>query len=261
MSPTDYARQLWRRREFTAYLAAGRIRARNASTLLGLVWWVVNPLLLAGVYYLVFGVIFQAREDLPSYFPYLISGIFVFYYTRGALLGASSMILSNAKLLINLNFPRLSLAVAGTIESAFGFLAAILVYFALTVPFGTVPGLEVLALPLVITIQTIFNLGLGALTARLAIPFRDISNIVPYLLRLWLYVSPVVYELDRVPSNLRPIIAINPMTPILELYRWSLMSSPLSLSTISAAVAWTVVTAVLGIVAFVRAEGDFVRYL
>lgn len=257
---TSYASELWRRREFTSYLALGNIQARNASTALGLFWWVLSPMLLGITYFFVFGIIFRAARD-PDYYPYLFSGIFVFYYSRGALLGSSATILSNAKLMTNLRFPRLSLVLAGLFESTFGFLASLVVFFLLTVPAGHLPGLTLLALPLVILLHMIFNLGLAAVAARLTIPFRDVKNLLPYALRLWLYLSPVVYTLDRVPEEIRWLMYLNPLTSILDLYRWVLMSDSVAVLSWSVALAWSTLVGVLGVFLFVRAEATFVRHL
>ena len=260
-SRRSYIRDLWHRREFTVYLALARIQARNSSTSLGLLWWVLNPLMLAGIYYLIFGIIFDARQDLPVYFPYLVSGVFAFYYTRGALLSSTSTILANAKLMVNLKFPRLTLVVAGVLESGFGFVASLFVYLLVALPMGAWPGVEIAALPIVVILHSGFNLGLGALGARFTIPFRDLHNLLPYALRLWLYLSPVVYTMEQVPGGLRMLIAVNPLTPILGLYRWCLLGQPLEPWVPIAAVGWTLLAIGLGVPTFTRAERHFVRYL
>lgn len=261
MSATTYASELWRRREFTTYLALGNINARNASTALGLFWWVLNPLLLGCIYFFLFGVVFNARLTIPDYFPYLLSGLFAFYYTRGCLIGSSGAILSNAKLMTNLAFPRLSLAISGLLEAAFGFLASLAAYFLLTIPMGYIPRLEVLALPVVFLLHSVFNMGLGALAARLTVPYRDVKNLLPYVLRLWLYLSPIVFTIDRLPERAQGFMLLNPMYPFLELYRWTVLGRSAPATTWAAALAWSLFVVVLGVTLFVRAEHRFVRYL
>jgi teichoic acid transport system permease protein len=258
---TAYIRDLWGRREFTAYLAYAHIRTQNASTVFGLLWFVLNPLLLAGIYYLLFGVIFGAADRVPNYIPYLLSGLFAFYFTRGALLGAANTILSNAKLMVNLRFPRLILPLAGLAEAALGFVASLVPYFVFAFAYDAPPGAAVALLPAVFALHTLFNLGLGTLVARLTVPFRDVKNLLPYVLRLWLYASPIVYALDQVPGRLQRVVELNPMTPLLGLYRGVLLGHEVTTATLLAAVAWSVGLLALGLWSFVRAEPHFVRYL
>lgn len=257
----SYVRLLWARRDFALYLAFGQVRARNASTALGTVWWVLNPLLLAGIYFLLFGVIFRAQQTVEDYLAYLLSGLFAFYYTRAAVLGSMSTLLSNAKLMANLRFPRLVLPLAGLLEGLVGFLAAVAVFLVITAPTLGAPPPSVLLLPIVVLLHTLFNVGLGAAVARFAVPFRDVKNLVPYALRLWLYASPVVYVIDQAPEALRVALLFNPMTPYLDLYRFALLGREVDALTWGSAVAWAVVAAVVGIGMFVKGEKTFARHL
>jgi teichoic acid transport system permease protein len=257
----SYLKRLWSRRDFTMVLALSNIRARNASTALGLVWWILNPLLLAGIYFIVFGIIFGAGEDDPSYFPFLLTGLFVFYYTRSSLMDSAAMITSNARLITTVDLPRLSLVLAGLIESAFGFLASMLVYLVVGLSLGVDLGWHSLWFLAAFVLQTIFNLGLGATTARLSVPFRDVRNLLPYVTRIWLYMSPIVYAIGRVPDYLRPVLILNPMTAYLSLYRAALLGDPLSWKLMLAAVLWAALVGGVGVLLFTKTEGKFVRYL
>lgn len=257
----SYLKRLWARRDFTLVLALSNIQSRNASTSLGLVWWILNPLLLAGIYFIVFGIIFGARDNDSGYFPFLLTGLFVFYYTRSSLMDSAGMILANARLITTVDLPRLSLVLAGLIESAFGFLASMVVYLVLGLFVGVDLGWHSLWFFVAFLLQTIFNLGLGATTARLSVPFRDVRNLLPYVTRIWLYLSPIVYAIGRVPDYLRPVLLLNPMTAYLSIYRAALLGDPLSWKLLTAAVTWSAVVGGFGVLLFTRAEGKFVRHL
>jgi teichoic acid transport system permease protein len=267
-SPVYYARrfnqyvsELWRRRDFVWFFARGNIKARNASTFLGLVWWVLNPLLLGLVYFFIFGLIFPSERDIA----YLLSGMFVFHYSSQSLSGGAASILSNSKLLVNIRFPRLILPIAFLLESTFGFLASLVVFYAIAIPFaGVVPGPEILMLLVALPLQILFNLGLAAATARLAVPFRDINNLIPYLNRIWLYTSPIIWPLSMLTSmseTAQSLFRLNPMFPIIALYRTALLGYPLESADLIAAVIWCVVVGVVGIAMFIKYEGRMVRYL
>ena len=266
-SPVYYARrfnqyvsELWRRRDFVWFFARGNIKARNASTFLGLVWWVLNPLLLGLVYFFIFGLIFPSERDIA----YLLSGMFVFHYSSQSLSGGAASILSNSKLLVNIRFPRLILPIAFLLESTFGFLTSLVVFYAIVIPFsGVVPGPEVLMLLVALPLQILFNLGLAAASARLAVPFRDINNLIPYLdNRIWLcaFDHLAAGVLAGFPNGTE-LFRLNPMFPIIALYRTALLGYPLERADLIAAVIWCVATGVVGIAMFIKYEGRMVRYL
>ncbi len=259
-----YLQELWRRRQFAITLGMGNLRARNASTVFGLVWWVVNPLLLGGVYFLVFGVIFPGRRP-PDFLAYLVSGMFVFHYTSSAMTGGAASILTNSKLLVNVAFPRMILPISALVESGVGFLASIGLFLVVMLPTDLAeltPAL--LLLPLVFILQSIFNVGLASLVARLAVPFRDINNLIPYINRIWLYLSPIIWPLtflENAEAWQQTVMKLNPMFPFLSVYRAALLGGSVDWTQLSLAAAWTGVVGVVGVGLFVREEGNMVRYL
>lgn len=142
-----YMKEMWRRREFAWFLAMGNFKARNASTVLGLFWWVLSPILLSLVYFFVFGLIFPGARDIV----YLMSGMFVFHFTAQSLTGGANSILQNSKLLVNLKFSRLVLPLANILASLIGFLVSLAVLLAVqAVLRGTVPGVSILLLFVVV---------------------------------------------------------------------------------------------------------------
>jgi len=257
----EYMSELWRRRDFIWFLAKGNIKARNASTFLGLVWWVLNPLLLGLVYFFVFGLIFPTQRDIA----YLLSGMFVFHFSSQSLSGGASSILQNSKLLVNIRFPRLILPIAFLLESTFGFLASLVVFYLIVIPFTDVlPGPEIALLLVVLPLQILFNVGLAAATARLAVPFRDINNLIPYLNRIWLYLSPIIWPLSLINSQsetIQMLLRLNPMFPIIAVYRTALLGYPLEQIDLLATVAWCLAVGIIGIAMFIKYEGKMVRYL
>lgn len=263
-----YVRELWQRREFAWYIALGNLRARNASTALGVVWWVLDPILLGMVYFLVFGIVLRTSRGGSEFIGYLLSGMFAFYFTRAAVQGGANSIIQNTRLLSNLKFPRLLLPVSALIEGFVGFVFSLLVFFVFISPQIGFPDQTILILPVVVVIHTVFNLGLGAIVARLAVPFRDLKNVLPYALRIWLYVSPIIWQieqLDRLEASGNTLIAailrFNPMFDLLSLYRAALTSSPFDPAALLTSSVWAIGAFVLGVAAFVSYESKMVRYL
>jgi teichoic acid transport system permease protein len=247
----------------------GNLKARNASTTLGLLWWVLNPVLLGAVYWFVFGLLFDrdpAEFGDVDFVVYLLSGMFPFYFTQTSMTGGVNSIVNNTQLLANLNFPRAVLPIATLLEGFVGFLTSLLAFFLIVGPSqGVWPTVQTLWILPVLVIHLMFNLGLSMLVARLAVPFRDLNNLVPYLTRLWLYLSPILYGqaiLDKAPAAARRFAELNPLVPLLRLYRHTLAGIPTDLSEafIGAGI-WAVVILVAGGTWFIKYEGRMARYL
>ncbi len=243
-------------------MAMGNLRARNATTALGLFWWVLNPLLLGMVYWLVFGVIMPISRDIS----FLLSGMFLFYYTSTSITGGANSIISNSKLLANLAFPRLILPITAVLEASVGFLASLIALYMIIIPFsGVWPSLHtVLLLPPIFALQTVFNLGAAALAGRIAVPFRDVNNLIPYLLRLWLYLSPIIYGLEiaeSLPAPWNTVYLLNPMVPLLAFFRAAVLGYDLTSYDVWASVAWAFGLAIVAVASFVRYEGRIARYV
>ncbi len=265
----NYSTDLWSRREFAWYLAVGNLKARNASTVLGLFWWVLNPALLGGVYWFVFGVMFTRGEGEfggVTFLVYLLSGMFPFYFTRTAMTGGVNSIVSNTQLLANLNFPRAVLPISSLIEGFMGFLSSLLAYFLIVGPVeGVWPTRHIAILIPVMVIHLAFNLGLSMLVARLAVPFRDLNNLVPYVARIWLYTSPILYAKATIadaPDLALRLVELNPLVPILRLYRYALagIETDLASAFLSASI-WAAVFLVSGALWFIKYEGRIARYV
>lgn len=260
-----YLIDLWGRREFAWFMAKANLTARNASTSLGLLWWVLNPIFMSAVYYFVFGFLFDSRGKDPLYLSYLLAGMFAFNYTTTSMTGGSNSILGGAKLLVNIRFPRLVLPMTAMFESTFGFVTSILAYYLVVFPVqGVYPRWQFLFLPLIIIMHFLFNLGLAAFTARLTIPFRDLNNLIPHLTRLWLYSTPIVWPLsllDNKPWWVHGIVEVNPMYSFVTLYRWALMGRELGPQVLTNAALWTTAMLIAGVYSFTRNEGNMVRYL
>lgn len=263
-----YVRELWNRREFIWFLALGNFKGRNASTTLGLFWWVLNPLLLSLVYWFVFGFLLGERDII-----YLMSGMFVFHFTGQALTGGANAVLQNSKLLTNLKFPRLVLPLANLLEALLGFavslgvllVAQVVLTFYSQDSSAYVPTSSLVLLFAIVPLHFVFNLGLGSIAARLAVPFRDINNFLPYLNRIWLYLSPIIWPLEMLAEpraeDLAQFAEFNPLFSIISVYRAALIGYDLEMNMLVNSVIWAAVVGVIGVGMFVRYEGKIARHL
>lgn len=263
---SGYLAELWRRREFAWYMAMGRIRSKHAETYLGLVWWVLSPLLLGVVYLVIFGTIFDTARGDPNYIGFLLSGLFAFFYTSLSLGSGATSILQNARLVTTQNFPRLILPIAAIVEGAAGFLFSMIPFFLVAgIAGGDWPGVHTLLLLPTFVLHTLFNLGLTSLVGILTIPFRDITNVLPYITRIWLYTSPVIFSLDdrlkNASETLFTILSFNPLASFLGMYRAALLGRELETGDLVGSIAWGIGLCVIGVAVFIRNEPSLARHL
>jgi ABC-type polysaccharide/polyol phosphate export permease len=180
--------------------------------------------------------------------------------------GGVNSIVNNTQLLANLHFPRAVLPIAAIIEAFVGFLTSLLAFYLIVGPsYGVWPSTNTIWLVPTLALHLVFNLGLSMLVARFAVPFRDLNNLVPYMTRMWLYLSPILYgasRLENVDPALQRIAELNPLVPILELYRYSLAGVDANLATaFGYTTLWSIGFLVVGGLSFIRYEGKMARYL
>lgn len=252
-----YVRELWRRREFASESSKAQLRAENTLTVFGQLWMVLNPLLLAGVYYLLVTVISGSNRDL-SFFSRLTAGLFSFYLVSNSMMAGASSIVGGGKLLLNTSFPRLLMPYSAVRTAFFRFLPTLPVYFLFHILAGNPWTWGTLcAIPFLFFI-VIFGLGIAALFATVQVYFRDATSFLPYLNRIWLYVSPVLWMLDQVPARFQGIATLNPLFSLIGGYTEALVEGKVpSLSVWVGAILWSFGALLVGSLFFMSREREF----
>jgi teichoic acid transport system permease protein len=256
-----YLREVWAKRDFTTTGSMGDLRAQNMNTLLGGVWHLFNPLLLAAVYYLVFGIIFDAADiEGTSYAAFLVIGIFVFTFTQKSMAAGSRTVIANLPLIQSLQFPRAVLPIGAVMTEAMAQVPAIGMMLLLVLLTGEpITFLWPLLLGAV-ALQAAFNLGLALATARMTFHFRDTQQLLPYFTRLWLYLSGVFYTAERIPAGWpRTLFELNPVHAYIQLSREILLFQAVEGRTWAIASAWSVGMLVGGFFFFRAKEVDYGR--
>jgi teichoic acid transport system permease protein len=245
-------------------LSKAREQSENSESRLGQAWRLLNPLLNTAVYFLVFGIIFKGRGTVPNYIAFLVIGVFFFTYTQQSVLGGSRSIVSNMTLVRALNFPRALLPVSAVIEEFYTLIPAIMVSVAIVLL--THEGISVwwlMLLPALI-LQTMFNLGLAMILARMTERVRDVQKLLPFVMRTWLYLSGVVFPIGKLASEHAPwvgfLASFNPAAVYIELARDCLLTTyTVPPITWAYAVFWAVLTLGGGFVYFWAAEERYGR--
>jgi len=209
-----YLRQLWDRRAFAREMARTQLRTQNFDTVLGQVWLVLNPLLLTGVYYLLVSIISPGRGG-PEKLAHIMAGLFAFYFFSGCVSTGAASIVSSGKLILNTAFPKLLLPLSSVLVSLFRFLPTLIIYAIMHLVVGLGFGWNMFyALPAFLAL-IVFATGCAMIFATLNVYFRDTRSFLPYILRIWLYVSPILYYAQDVPSSMQWIKYVNPLFPMI----------------------------------------------
>ncbi len=252
-----YVTELWRRREFAAELSRSNMRASNTRTFFGQIWLVINPLLLAIVYY-IFVNILSGREGGLAFLSHLVAGIFAYYLVSGCISTGASSVVGSGALISNLAFPRLLMPFSAIRTAFFRFLPTVPVYLVLHVVAG---GVWTWKMPLAVfflATMILFGAGLAAIFATLQVYFRDTSSFLPYFLRIWLYLSPVIWFQEDVPGRLAPFMRFNPLFSMLGGWTDILVRSEVpGIGTWVAALAWSVSIFIVGSLFFMSREREF----
>lgn len=260
-----YLADLWSRRQFAAELSRATMRAAHSTTFFGQLWLVINPLLLATVYYLLVNIL-TSRGGL-DYFVHLVGGLFFFYYISGCLSTGASSVTSSGKLITTLAFPRLLMPLSAVRTAFFRFLPTLVVYLVIhavaSVLTDAAPWSPVMLLAGVfLVLGTVFGAGMAAFLAALQVYFRDTSSFLPYIIRIWLYLSPVLWFPEDVVERFGEVgLQLSKFNPLYSIVGgWSdvlVRSEVPPLGTWLAAVAWALVAAVAGSLFFMSRERDF----
>jgi teichoic acid transport system permease protein len=210
----QYLRGVWRRREFAIELARTNLRSQHFDTAFGVLWLVLNPLLLAGVYFILIDII--RRGHRPSGFlAHLIAAIFAYYMVSQAIRDAVKSVVRGGKLILNSAFPRMLLPLSSVIVAIMRFVPTAIVYIPIHIISGLPWSVEMLWIFPLFLLFVMVATGFALLVAAVQVYFRDLASFLPYALRVMLYTAPILYTADRVPNGYSFLLDINPIARLL----------------------------------------------
>ncbi len=263
--PVDLS-ELWSYRELAWALAMREVLVRYKQSALGAAWAVLQPTLTMVVFTLLFGTLF-GHGNLPTAegVPYAVStycALLPWQLFAQAVTRASQSIVSNQNLITKIYFPRLIIPLAPVIAALVDFGVAFLVLAALMIWYGIVPGPGVVWLPLLVLFAVLSALAFSVWLAAINAIYRDVQYVVPFLVQIMMYVSPILYTADSVlkgrPGWVQFVYGLNPMTGVAEGFRWALLGTPAPGALVMASsVAAVMVTLVAGLFYFKRMERSF----
>jgi teichoic acid transport system permease protein len=225
----SYLRMVWQRRHFIVAYSTARSVSMYTEARLGQLWQVLTPLLNSAVYYLVFGILFQANRGIEHYTAYLVTGVFIFGFTERSIVVGSTVMRANIALIRALHFPRASLPLAYVLVEFQQLLLSLLVLFAIVLGTGEPLTWYWLLLVPVMALQATFNMGAALIMARLGAGAQDVSQLIPFLTRIWRYFCGVMYSIASLPASLplwaKNVLQLNPAAVYISLTRYSIMAT------------------------------------
>ena len=252
-----YIREAWRRRAFSLELARTRLRAQHFNTAFGQLWLVLNPLMLACVYFILVDIL-RGGSSRPGFFAHLVAGIFAYHLVSDAVRNGTKSVVSGGRLILNSAFPRVLLPLSSVVQAVIRFIPTALIYIPLHIASGLPVGPQLLWVLVLLALLLVLSTGLAMIVGALQVYFRDLKSFMPYLLRVWLFASPVLYYADEMPDKYHFLLYVNPLGELLA--AWSAVinqgQGP-TVEQIAVGSAWAFGLLIAGFLFFVSREREF----
>lgn len=251
-------RELWLYRELIFFMTWRDLKVRYKQTLLGASWAILQPFLTMVVFSIFFGNLAKVPSDGVPYPIFSYTALVPWILFSKALQDASRSLVANSHMITKVYFPRMILPLSSVMAGVVDFLIAFVVLLGMMVFFNIFPTVNVWVLPFFILLALVTAVGVGLWLSALNVLFRDINYILPFLTQFWMYLTPVAYPSSMIPSEWQVIYALNPMTGVVEGFRWALLGTgqPPGIMTLVSSIA-AVVLLISGMFYFKRMERLF----
>ena len=250
---------MWKYRELVYILSWRDIKIRYKQTVMGASWGIIRPLVTTIIFTVVFNRI--AHLQNPSAAPYILmvsAGMLPWQFFATALGETSNSVIGNAGLITKVYFPRLIIPLSSVFTSLVDFAVAFIIIIVMMIWFQFLPGWQIVFLPLLIILLVACALGVGLYLTALNVKYRDFRHLIPFVIQIGLYVTPVAFSSKSIPANWRIWYSLNPMAGIVDGFRWSLLNDTLYWPGLLISIMITIILLFNGIRFFRKMELSFV---
>ncbi len=256
--PSIDFKELWRYRELIYFLTWRDIKVRYKQAVLGIAWAVLQPLMTTLIFTVIFGVLLGTPSQGIPYPLFSLTALLPWQLFASALQRSSVSLVGNANLITKIYFPRLAIPLSSVFAALVDFLISFAVLIGVMVYYQYWPGWSVLWLPLLVLFALLTALSVGLWLSALNVQYRDIQQIVPFIIQVWMYASPIVYPIETIPAGIwRTLYSLNPMTGVIQGFRWALLGSTPPDLTMLISGAVVLVLLISGLFYFRRMEKTF----
>lgn len=251
--------ELWRFRGLLGTFAWRDIKVRYKQAVIGVAWALIQPILLMIVFSVFFGGLAKVPSDGVPYPIFVYSGLLFWNYFSTALTGSSNSLVDNESILKKIYFPRLILPLSPTITPMIDFLIAYVVLAGMLIFYHVTPSwVGLLLLPILMFLSFLSAAGIGSFLAAVNVRFRDVRYALPFFIQTLMFVTPVIYPTTLVPKSLQWLIALNPMTGIIEAARSIIIQTkPINYPLLLVSAGIAIVVFIVGLFYFRRTERVF----
>ncbi|HIE13032.1 MAG TPA: ABC transporter permease [Desulfotomaculum sp.] len=231
-------RELWEYRELLYFFVWRDVKVRYKQTVLGAAWAILQPFLTMVVFSLLFGRLAKLPSDGIPYPIFYYSALLPWIYFATSLTNTTNIVVQNQRVITKVYFPRIILPASSVLAGLVDFGLAFTVLLAMMFLYGILPSAAILTVPLFLLFAMATALGVGLWLAAMNAIYRDVRHVVPFLVQLWMFLSPVVYPSSMIPEKWRLLYGLNPMAGVIEGFRWAMLGKgdPPALIGVSAAV-------------------------
>ncbi len=216
---------VWRFRELLYFLVWRDIKVRYKQTALGMLWIVLQPVVSMIIFSVLFGLLLNVPSEGVPYPIFAYAALLPWNYFASSLTRSSTSLVGNAHLITKIYFPRLIIPISGVLSGLVDFAIAFLVLIGLMFFYRITPTLAVVFLPAFLLLAVLTALGFSLWLSALNVRFRDVNYLVPFLVQIWMYLTPVIYATTLIPERFRFLLSLNPMTGVVVGFRWALLGS------------------------------------
>ena len=244
-------------RELLYFLTLRDVKIRYKQTVLGIAWAVLQPLMMMMIFTVIFGRLAMIPSEGVPYPIFVFAGLVPWTFFANGVAQASQSLVNQQQLLTKIYLPRLFIPTAAAGAFLVDLAVSLGIYALLLAAYRIVPSPGIFLSPFLIGLMLLATLGLSFLLGALTVSYRDFRYVVPFLIQILMYLSPVIYSVSMIPSRFQTILAINPMYGIIEAFRSSILGTPWNLTTLAISSASSLLIFILGLFYFRRIERRF----
>ena len=242
---------VWEYRELLYFLVWRDVKVRYKQTALGVIWVLLQPLLSTLVFTVIFGILLNVPSNGLPYPIFAYAGLLPWQYFASALTRTSTNLVDNANLITKVYFPRLTIPLSGVLSSLVDFAVGVILLVVLMAFYRIPLTTSVLLVPLFLLLAMVTALGFGLWLSALNVRYRDIKQLIPFIVQLWMYLTPVIWPVTIIPEKLRPLLALNPMTGVVSGFRWALLGDASAVTGMQAPAALFALSVVIAVGALI----------
>ncbi|MCB0002668.1 MAG: ABC transporter permease [Anaerolineae bacterium] len=242
---------VWEYRELLYFMVWRDVKVRYKQTALGVIWVILQPLLSTLVFTVIFGVLLNVPSNGLPYPIFAYAGLLPWQYFASSLTRTSTNLVDNANLITKVYFPRLTIPLSGVLASLVDFAVGLVMLAVLMLIYRIPLTPAVLLLPLFLLLAMITALGFGLWLSALNVRYRDIKQLIPFIVQLWMYLTPVIWPVTIIPERFRSLLALNPMTGVVSGFRWALLGDASAVTGMQAPAGLFALSVVIAVAALI----------